>query len=104
MACRLMGCSLIKKVLVGTALGAGALYLAFGTSAPSYVKTAFHKVRHNAKSAVPVQFETLDREISAMKGNLKTEKTAMKTLQNSLDTGDFRLVGSTTYTAEEVKG
>ena len=29
-------------------------------SAPSYVRTAFHKVRHNAKDAVPLQFE-IDR-------------------------------------------
>lgn len=51
---------MIKKGILGAALGAGALYLAFGTSAPSYVKTAFHKVRHNVKASVPVQFE-IDR-------------------------------------------
>ncbi len=133
MLCRLSGCSMVKKGILGAALGAGALYLAFGTSAPSYVKTAFHKVRNNAKSAVPVQFEidrareeiaslepaikdgiahyvqsqveieNLGREISLMKANLETEKTTMKTLRNSLETGELRLAGSTTYTAEEVK-
>ncbi len=134
MACRLMGCSLIKKAVFGTALGAGALYLAFGTSAPSYLSTAFHNFRHSAKSAVPPQFEidrareeiaslepaikdgiaqyvqaqveieNLGREIATMKANLETEKTTMKTLRNSLDSGDFRLAGSVTYTADEVKG
>jgi chromosome segregation ATPase len=129
-----MGCSLIKKGILGAALGAGALYLAFGTSAPSYLSTAFHKARNNVKSAVPVQFEidrareeiaslepaikdgiaqyvqaqveieSLGREIGQMKANLETEKTTMKTLRNSLDTGELRLAGSVTYTAEEVKG
>ena len=63
-----MVCSMVKKGLLGAALAAGALYLVFGTSAPSYVRTAFHKVRHNAKDAVPVQFE-IDRardEIAAL--------------------------------------
>ena len=44
-----MMCSMVKKGLLGAALGAGALFLVFGTSAPSYVKTAFHKVRQNVK-------------------------------------------------------
>ena len=134
MACRLMGCSLIKKAVVGTALGAGALYLAFGTSAPSYLSTAFHRVRHSAKSAVPPQFEidrareevaslepaikdgiaqyvqaqveieTLGKEIAAMKANLEGEKTAILKLRSSLDTGDFRLASGITFTADEVKG
>ena len=52
-----MMCAMVKKGLVGAALGAGALFLVFGTSAPSYVKTAFHKVRHGVKGAVPPQFE-----------------------------------------------
>jgi chromosome segregation ATPase len=135
MACRLGGCSVIKKAVLGTALGAGAMWLAFGTSAPSYVKTAFHKVRENAKGAVPVQFEidrareeiaslepaikdqiaqyaqaqveieNLGQEIARMKANLETEKTAMKSLRNSVDSGEVRLVGTNiTLTSEEVKG
>ena len=134
MGCPLMGCSVIKKGVLGAALGAGALFLVFGTSAPSYVKTAFHKVRHNAKSAVPPQFEidrvrdeianlepaikdgiaqyvqeqvdieNLGREVAAMKANIESEKTAMKTLRNSLESGDYRLAGTISYTAEEVKG
>ena len=133
MACSLMGCSLIKKAVVGSALAAGALYLAFGTSAPSYVRTAFHKVRHGAKSAVPVQFDIdrareeiaalepaikdgiaqvaearveikkLEREIAATRTNLETEKTAMERIRTSLDTGDYRLAGPVRYTADEIK-
>jgi chromosome segregation ATPase len=123
----------MKKGLLGAALGAGALYLAFGTSAPSYIRTAFHKVRDNAKSSVPVQFEIdrareeitnlgpaihdnienlaraqvevehLDREIVAIRTNLGSEKIALNEIRKSLDTGDFKLTGNVTYTADEVK-
>jgi chromosome segregation ATPase len=129
-----MGCSLIKKAVVGTALGAGALYLAFGTSASSYVRTAFHHFRHSAKNAVPVQFDIdrareeiaglepaikegiaqvaearvdikrLEREIAGTRANLEAEKTVMKGLRNSLETGDYRLAGPVRYTEDEVKG
>ena len=64
-----MVCSMVKKGLLGAALGAGTLFLVFGTSAPSYVKTAFHKVRQSAKDAVAPQFE-IDRarkEIASLK-------------------------------------
>ena len=43
-----MVCSIVKKGLLGAALGAGTLFLVFGTSAPSYIKTAFCKVRQSA--------------------------------------------------------
>ncbi len=129
-----MTCSLIKKGLLGASLGAGALYVAFGTPAPSYVWTAVHRVRDNVKSQVPVQFEIdrareeiiglepairdnienlaratvevehLDREIVAIKGNLGSEKKILTALRESLNTGDFRLTGNVTYTADEVKG
>jgi len=128
-----MACSMIKKGLLGAALGAGALYLAFGTSAPSYVRTAFHKFRDGAKSSVPVQFEidrareeiaslgpaihdnienlaraqvdveSLDREIVAIRTNLGSEKKVLTALRDSLNTGDFRLAGNVTYTEDEVK-
>jgi len=118
-----MVCSAIKKAVLGAALSAGALYLVFGTSAPSYVRTAFHRVRHNAKDAVPVQFEIdrarqeianlepaikdnievlaraevdveyLNREIATTQANLASEKKAMLALRDSLETGDFRLAG-----------
>lgn len=133
MACRLMGCSLVKKAVVGTALGAGALYLAFGTAAPSYVKTVLQNFRHNAKNAVPVQFDIdrareeiaglepaikegiaqvaearveirrLEREIVATRANLDAEKTAMQSIRKGLETGDYRLAGPVRYTEEEVK-
>jgi len=114
---------MVKKAVLGAALSAGALYFAFGTSAPSYVRTVFHKVRHNAKDAVPVQFEIdrargeianlepaikdniealargevegehLDREIVAVRTNLAQEKSAMLALRDRLESGDFRLAG-----------
>jgi septal ring factor EnvC (AmiA/AmiB activator) len=133
MACRLMGLSLIKKGILGAALGAGALYMVFGTSAPSYVRTAFHKVRDNVKGNVPVQFDIdrardeiqnlepaikegiaqyvraeteindLTAEIASTKANLEKEKVAMQTLNDSLKTGEYRLAGTLTYTADEIK-
>jgi len=114
---------MIKKAVLGAAMSAGAMYLVFGTSAPSYVRTAFHRVRHNAKDAVPVQFEIdrarqeianlepaikdnievlaraevdveyLNREIATTQANLASEKKAMLALRESLETGDFRLAG-----------
>jgi len=133
MGCPLMGCSLIKKAVVGTALGAGALYLAFGTSAPSYVRSAFHNFRHSAREALPVQFDIdkareeieglrpaikegiaqvaaarveiqkLEREIAKTRTNLEAEKTAMQAIRTRLETGDYRLAGPVRYTEEEVK-
>jgi len=128
-----MACSMIKKGVLGAALGAGALYAAFGTSAPGYVRTAFHKVRHNVKHSVPVQFEIdhardqiaqlepairdnienlarasvdvdhLDREVVAIRTNLGTEKKVLTALRSSLESGDTRLAGNVSYTADEVK-
>jgi septal ring factor EnvC (AmiA/AmiB activator) len=128
-----MACGLMKKGLLGATLGAGALYLAFGTSAPSYVRTAFHKVRDGAKSAVGIQFQIdrareeiasleparhnnienlaraiedvkdLDTEIVAIRGNLGTEEKILTSLRDKLTTGDFKLAGNITYTADEVK-
>ena len=133
MGCPLLGGSLIKKVVVGTALGAGALYLAFGTSAPSYVRTAFHKVRNNAKGAVPVQFEIdrareeianlepaikdgivqvanarvditlLEREIATTQTNLQSQRAEIASIRKGLDTGDYRLAGPIRYTEDEIK-
>jgi len=55
-----MVCSMVKKGIVGAALGAGALFLVFGTHAPSYMKTAYHTVRRDVKNAVPLPFD-IDR-------------------------------------------
>ena len=128
-----MACSLIKKGVMGAALGAGALYLAFGTSAPSYVKTAFHKVRHNVKGAVPVQFEidrarglitglepairdniehlarqeeevkSLDSEITAYRANMVRDQKEMVVLRDELEKGGVRLTGNVSYTADEIE-
>jgi len=128
-----MVCSMIKKGLFGAALSAGALYLAFGTSASSYVRTAFCKVRHSAQESVPITFEIdrarqqiadlepammnnkeelaraevdvehLDREILGIKANLSKEKKAMVAVRESLATGDLRLAGHVSYTPAEVK-
>jgi chromosome segregation ATPase len=112
---------MIKKAVLGAAVGAGALYLAFGTSAPSYVRTAFCQFRHRADDAVSTQFkidvargeianlepaikdniealaraevdvEYLEKEIATVQANLASEKRAILALNESLKTGDFRL-------------
>jgi chromosome segregation ATPase len=114
---------MIKKAVLGTALGAGALYLAFGTSAPSYVRTAFCQFRHRADDAVSTQFkidvargeianlepaikdniealaraevdvEYLEKEIATVQENMASEKKAILALNHSLKTGEFRLAG-----------
>lgn len=121
-----MICSMVKKSVVGAAVGAGALYLAFGTHAPSYVKTAFHKVRHSAKDSVPIAFEIdrarqdiadlepailenretlaraevdvehLKQEIASVEKNLSAEKNVMVGLRDGLNTGDLRLAKNST--------
>jgi len=128
-----MVCSIVKKGLLGAALGAGTLFLVFGTAAPSYVKTVFHKGRQIAKDAIDPQFdidrarnqiadlkpmieknietlaraeveaEHLDREVITVQANLDGEKKAMVSMRDKLKTGDFRLAGHVTDTADEVK-
>jgi len=127
-----MVCKMVKKGLLGAAVLAGASYLVFGTSAPSYFRTAFHKARHAAKDAVPVQFEIdrakeeitnlepeilnnreilaraevdvehLDREVATIKANLEKEKAQMVALRENLS-GEVKLAGGRLrYTKEEV--
>jgi peptidoglycan hydrolase CwlO-like protein len=128
-----MICKMVKKGVVGAVLGAGALALLFGTSAPSYVKTAFHRVRHSAKASVPIQFEIdrarqevqdleepihknreavaeaevdiehLQREILATRENLADEGRAIVALRSNLDSGNTLRTRGVTYTTEEVK-
>jgi DNA repair exonuclease SbcCD ATPase subunit len=118
-----MVCSMVKKAVLGAALSAGALYLTFGTHAPSYVRTAFCKFRNDAKGAVPVQFEIdrarqeianlepaikdnievlaraevdveyLNREIANNQARLANEQKEMLALRERLESGDFRLAG-----------
>src|SRR5262245_58471837 len=114
-----MVCSMVKKGLLGATLGAGALFLIFGTSAPSYVKTAFQKVRQNAKEIASPQFEIdrargeiadlkpafdqnketlardeveaehLEREVATVQANLNQEKTVIQAMHAKLKTGEF---------------
>jgi phage shock protein A len=124
---------MVKKGLLGAALGTGALFLVFGTSAPSYVKTAYHRLRQNAKEAVNPQFEidrarqdieslkpmfdqnketlaraeieaeNLEREIGTVQANLDQAKQTILSMQHSLKTGDFRLTSHSPDAAIEVK-
>jgi chromosome segregation ATPase len=107
------------------------MYLAFGTHAPSYVRTAFHKVRHQAKDSVPIQFqidqakdeisslepvilenrellaraevdvEYLQKEIATIEKNQEGAKTAMVTLREKLESGDLRLAKNSTVRLTE---
>jgi len=114
---------MVKKAVVGGALGAGALFLVFGTHAPGYVRTAFHKVKHEVKASVPMEFDIdrardeiarlepaihdnieklaraevdvvdLDKQIAKIRTNMDTDKKALLTLRESLKTGEYRLAG-----------
>ena len=129
-----MACKMIKKGVLGAVLGAGALTLLFGTAAPSYVKTAFCRFRANVKDNTPIPFEIdrarqqvadltpairdnieslaraeedvkeLRGEIVAINENQGRERKAILALRDSLDTGDLRLAGTVSYTADEVRG
>jgi len=118
-----MMCAMVKKGLVGAALGAGALFLLFGTPAPSYVKTALQQVRHGVKGAVPPQFEierarqaiedlkpmfdqnketlaraeieveNLEKEVATIQANLDRAQKTIVSLRDSIKTGDVRLAG-----------
>jgi chromosome segregation ATPase len=128
-----MVCSLVKKGLLGAALGAGALYLAFGTSAPSYVKTAFCKFRQTAKESIDPRFEIerarneiaslqpafeqnketlaraevaaerLQKEIGEVQASLDQKKAAITAMRDQFKRGDFRLTGHVNGTADELK-
>ena len=127
-----MMCKLVKRGVVGATLGAGALALLFGTAAPSYVKTAYHKTRQAADDSVPVPFkidvarqqlrdlepamascienvsrsevkvEALQAEIVAARESLEREKMAIAALRKHRDQGDVQLTGGLTYTPAEV--
>jgi chromosome segregation ATPase len=124
---------MLKKGLLGAALGAGTLFLVFGTSAPSYVKTAFHKMRQSAKDSIDPRFEIdrarteiaslqpafdqnketlaraevaaehLEREIVETQANLEREKDDILALVAKVKSGDFRLTGRYASTPEEAK-
>src|SRR5205823_6463465 len=54
---REMMCKMVKRGVLGAAIGAGALALLFGAHAPSYVKTAFHSFRQGVKDRVPPEYQ-----------------------------------------------
>jgi chromosome segregation ATPase len=128
-----MICKMVKKGVIGAGLGALALGLIFGTAAPSYVKTAFHKARHGVKASVPVEFEIdrarqeiaalepailggietlaraqtevdqLNREIASAREELNKEGHALQALNTHLKTGDLHLTGGVAYSERELK-
>jgi len=128
-----MVCSMMKKGMVAAALAAGGLFLAFGMHAPSYVRTAFHKVRQSAKNAVDPQFdidrareeianlrpmieknietlaraevdaEHLERETKLIQANLAAEKKDILALRDRL-AGGVRVTALGDETPEELKG
>lgn len=128
-----MVCSMVKKGLLGAALGAGTLFLVFGTSAPSYIKTAFHKVRQSAKDSIDPRFEIerarteiaslqpafdqnkevlaraevaaerLQKEIGEVQASLDHQKSTIVALRDQLKKGDYRLTGHVVGTADEAK-
>jgi chromosome segregation ATPase len=127
-----MVCSLVKKGVLGAALGAGALFLVFGISAPSYVRTAYHKARDTAKSRIPAQFEIdrardaianlepaiienretlaraevdvehLQNEIATTQANLAVERRELLSLRDSVKNGELRLAGHVKVSPEEI--
>jgi len=128
-----MVCKLMKKGLIGAAVGAGALALIFGTAAPSYVKTAFHKARHSVKGSVPVEFEierarneisalkpaieeaieavvkaefevgNLEKEIADTRTELNIEGRALQARNEMLKSGDLHATGGGAYNVNELK-
>jgi len=128
-----MICKTMKKGLLAAGLGAMTLGLLFGTHAPSYVKTAFHKARQHAKGAVPVEFEIdrarqeiaalepaireniqtlaraqvdveyLNRDLVNTRENLDREGKTIVALKEMAEKGNRLTSGTTTYTAEEVQ-
>jgi chromosome segregation ATPase len=129
-----MVCKMVKRGVVGAVAGAGLLALLFGTAAPSYVRTAFHKVRHSAQDQVPIEFdierarqeiaklepelhrnieaiaraeveiETLEQEIATTQANLNKEAKEIVALRSHLASGDVRLTNGVAYTDAEIKG
>ena len=128
-----MVCKMMKKGVIGAALGAGILALAFGTSAPSYLKTAFHKARSSVKGSVPVEFEidrakneiaalqpaiheameavvkaefeviSLNKEIVSVRADLNSEGQELQALNDHLKKGDLHLTGGAAYSEKDLR-
>jgi chromosome segregation ATPase len=127
-----MVCKMVKRGLIGAAIGAGLLGLTFGTAAPSYVKTAFHKARHSVKGSVPTEFEIerarneiaaldpaietgietyaralgevdhLRAEIASSREMLNKEGRELQALNEHRKTGDVHLTGGVAYTERTI--
>lgn len=127
-----MMCKMVKRGVLGAAIGAGALALLFGTAAPSHVKTAFHSFRQGVKSSLSpeyqikvarqqladldpaitrctvdvaraeVRVEALEGELVAARERLDRDGKAILALRQHLDTGDVRLTSNISYTKAEV--
>ncbi len=121
-----------EEGVAGRGVGAGTLFLVFGTSAPSYIKTAFCKVRQTAKDSIDPRFEierarteiaslqpafdenketlaraiveatNLEKEIGVLSANLEKEKVAILSLRDKVKSGDVRLTGHSLYTPDEI--
>ena len=128
-----MVCSIVKKGLLGAALGAGTMFLVFGTAAPSYIKTAFCKMRQSAKDSVDPRFEIerarteiaslqpafdqnkvtlaraevaaerLEKEIGEVQASLDHQRDQILALQEQIKKGDYRLTGHIVGTADEAR-
>lgn len=128
-----MVCKMVKKGVVGAALGAGLLAVLYGTAAPYYAKTAIHNVRSQAKDAVPIQYEIdrarqqvaelepairdnieaiaraeveieyIEKEIATTETNLDREAKALVALREHLKDGDLQLTGGVSYTPVEIQ-
>ncbi len=128
-----MVCKMAKRGLLTTAAVIGGLALLFGTHAPSYVKTAFHNMRHAAQKAVPIEFdierarqevvalepeihknieeiaraevetEHLQQEIQTTQANLEQESKALLALRKHAESGELKLTGGVSYTQDEIK-
>jgi len=124
---------MVKKGSLGAALGAGTLFLVFGTAAPSYIKTAFCKMRQTAKDSVDPRFEIerarteiaslqpafdqnkevlaraevaaerLQKEIGEVQASLDHQKATIVALRDQVKKGDYRLTGHVLGTADEAK-
>lgn len=68
---RFGGNTMLKKILIGSALVAGTGALIGGTSAMSYVRTGYHSVRDHIKDQIPIDLEI--KRVRDMIQNLKPE-------------------------------
>ena len=105
----------------------------FGTSAPSYVKTAFCNMRQTAKDSIDPRFEIdrarneiaslqpafdqnkevlaraevaaerLNKEIGEVQASLDHQKATIVALRDQVKKGDYRLTGHVVGTADEAK-